>query len=229
MKISSNTLEVLKNFSSINNSLRVKPGNVINTSDRGNGTTIVAEAKIEDEFPQEFRVYDLMQFFNTIRMLPEAHLEFENDKLVKIRSEDNTQEFRYQLASPEIVDNAKKINDSSVNYVISFEMSHETLSKLNKAANVGNLDTLFVESDGNEVKLVLRNVETGMKNEFSVKVSKGDGTKYSMAIKVDQLNKIIPGDYDVQIDNVKLSKLSNKDYDLTYWILLDKKHTNYEG
>ena len=57
MKLSENTVEVLKNFSSINQGLVVKPGKVLRTISANKA--ILAEAHIDEEFKTEFKQYAL--------------------------------------------------------------------------------------------------------------------------------------------------------------------------
>jgi hypothetical protein len=60
MKLSKDTLDVLKNFASINSGMEFKKGNTIRTM--SSGKTVLAKASLKDEFPQDFCVYDLNQF-----------------------------------------------------------------------------------------------------------------------------------------------------------------------
>jgi len=60
MKLSTETLSVLKNFASINSGIEFKQGNIIRTM--SSGKTVLAKATLKDDFPQDFCVYDLNQF-----------------------------------------------------------------------------------------------------------------------------------------------------------------------
>ena len=62
MKLSENTLAILKNFSGINNSILVKSGNKLRTISVAKN--ILAEAEIIEEFPKNFAIYDLSKFLN---------------------------------------------------------------------------------------------------------------------------------------------------------------------
>ena len=57
MKLSKNTIEVLKNFATINTNILVREGSTLSTI--STGKNIFARADIEESFPQEFAVYDL--------------------------------------------------------------------------------------------------------------------------------------------------------------------------
>ena len=55
MKLSKHTLNMLKNFSDINMSIEIKKGNVLRTVSVQKN--ILAQAELEDEFPQDFAIY----------------------------------------------------------------------------------------------------------------------------------------------------------------------------
>ena len=52
MKLSKETLEVLKNFASINNGLEFKEGNVLSTMSASK--TVLVRAELKDNFPETF-------------------------------------------------------------------------------------------------------------------------------------------------------------------------------
>ena len=67
MKLSDNTLTILKNFAGINNSILVKKGNKLRTISVAKN--ILAEAEITpEEFPRDFAIYDLNQFLNFLSL-----------------------------------------------------------------------------------------------------------------------------------------------------------------
>ena len=62
--LSNRTLDVLKNFSTINSNILVKPGNIINTISPIKN--VMAEATIEEDFDTEFGIWDLNKFLGTV-------------------------------------------------------------------------------------------------------------------------------------------------------------------
>ena len=64
MKLSKSTLDILKNFKEINQSILFKQGNSLKTISVMKN--ILAEATIEEELPRDFGIYDLSQFLNGI-------------------------------------------------------------------------------------------------------------------------------------------------------------------
>ena len=80
MKLSSETLAVLKNFVSINASMEFKTGNKLATISPTK--TVLAKATIGDSFPQNFCVYDLNQFLSVYSLYKDAELDFDEVNVV---------------------------------------------------------------------------------------------------------------------------------------------------
>ena len=83
MKLSDNTLSILKNFASINQSILVKQGSKLRTISVMQN--ILAEADVDEEFPKDFAIYDLNQFLNGIGLHQDPDLDFGNDSHLIIR------------------------------------------------------------------------------------------------------------------------------------------------
>ena len=72
MKLSDNTLSLLKNFSSINQSILFKKGNTLRTISVMKN--ILAEATVTEDFAKDFGVYDLNQFLKVWVFTPVPNL-----------------------------------------------------------------------------------------------------------------------------------------------------------
>jgi len=83
MKLSDKTLSVLKNFSTINQSILFKQGNKLRTISVMKN--ILAEANISEEIPKDFGIYDLSQFLNGLSLHQNPELDFGNDGHVVIK------------------------------------------------------------------------------------------------------------------------------------------------
>lgn len=99
MQLSPETLSILKNFSSINQSIHVKPGNSLKTI-KGS-KTVLAEAIISERFEKEFAIYNLNQFLNGVNLLGNPELEFKNDSYMTLSS--GKQKIKYFYAQPSVI------------------------------------------------------------------------------------------------------------------------------
>ena len=83
MKLSDKTLTLLKNFSTINQSILFKQGSSLKTISVMKN--ILAEATIEEDLPTDFGIYDLNQFLNGLGLHQHPDLDFTNQGHVVIR------------------------------------------------------------------------------------------------------------------------------------------------
>ena len=79
MKISNDTRNVLKNFSTINSGIRVKSGNKLETI--SNMKNILAVATVNESFPQDFSIYNLPEFLGATSLLSDPEFEFGDTSL----------------------------------------------------------------------------------------------------------------------------------------------------
>ena len=70
--ISKETIDILKNFSSINKSIVIKPGNTIRTLSVNKN--ILASAKIEESISEQISIYDLSSFLGCLSLLINLNL-----------------------------------------------------------------------------------------------------------------------------------------------------------
>jgi len=105
LKISNETLEILKNFSSINSNILVKPGNTIATISPIKN--IMAEAKVSENFDCEFGIWDLNKFLGTISLFDDPEFVFE-EKFVTITSNSNKSAVKYYYSEPSLLTTINK-------------------------------------------------------------------------------------------------------------------------
>ena len=220
MKLSDKTLTLLKNFSSINQSILFKEGSSLRTISVMKN--ILAEATISEEIPKDFGIYDLSQFLNVnTTLFNSPELDFANDGYVLIREGRSRQ--RFFFADPQVIitppDKAIELPSEDV----SFELSTEQLDRLLKAAAISQLPDLSVIGKAGVVKLVVRDKKNDTSNEYAVVVGETD-KKFTFNFKVENI-KIIPGAYDVVISSKLLSEFKNKQYNLKYFIALEPDST----
>ena len=219
MKLSDKTLSVLKNFSTINQSILFKQGSKLRTISVMKN--ILAEATITEELPKDFGIYDLNQFLNGLSLHQSPELDFVNDGHVVIK--EGRMRSKYFFADPNVIitppDKAIDLPTEDV----SFELSTDQLDKLLKAAAIYQLADLAVEGGDGVVKLLVRDKKNDTSNSFSVTVGETDKV-FSFNFKVENI-KILPGTYDVAVSSKLLSRFTSKNQDLTYYIALEPDST----
>ena len=215
MKLSEKTISLLKNFSDINQSILFKKGNKLRTISVMKN--ILAEADIPEDFPKDFGIYDLNQFLRGLFLHNQPELDFTNDGHVVIR-EGKTRS-KYCFAEPSVIVTPPDKELTLPNVDVEFEISTEQLDKVRKAVLAFQLPDLSVVGQAGVVKLVVHDKKNDTSNDFQVMVGETE-SEFCFNFKVENI-KILPGSYHVDISSKLLSKFTNNDCDLTYYIALE--------
>ena len=220
MKLTEKTLNLLKNFASINQSILFKKGSTLRTMSVMKN--ILAEADIGEEIPQDFAIYDLVQFLNGISLYGDPELDFQNESYLTIRDGKNHRT-KYFFADPSVVVAPPDKTLTLPTEDVSFTLDTNNLTQLLKAAAIYQLPDLAVVGDNGVVQLVVRDKKNDTSNDFSIVVGETDN-KFSFNFKVENI-KILPGTYNVVISQKLLSRFVNENYNLTYYIALEPDST----
>jgi len=219
MKLTDNTLTVLKNFAGINNSILVKKGNKLRTISVAKN--ILAEADIPEDFPKDVAIYDLNQFLNGLSLHQDPNLDFSEESYLTIR--EGQRRVKYFYADPQVIIAPPEKEIQLPTEDVCFQLESITLEKLLKAAAVYQLPDFAAVGENGVVKLVVRDKKNDTSNEFAVVVGETD-KQFSFNFKVENI-KIIPGAYDVTISSKLLAKFTNSNYNLIYYIALEPDST----
>jgi len=219
MKLSENTLTILKNFAGINNSILVKEGNRLRTISVAKN--ILAEADITEEFPREFAVYDLNQFLNGLSLHQDPDLDFTEESYITIR--EGKRRVKYFYADPNVIISPPDKEIKLPSQDVCFQLDSVTLEKLLKAAAVYQLPDLSAVGEAGVIRLVVRDKKNDTSNEYSIVVGETD-KEFTFNFKVENI-KIIPGAYDVVVSQKLLSQFTNSKYNLCYYIALEPDST----
>ena len=187
MKLSEKTLNLLKNFSTINQSILFKQGSSLRTISVMKN--ILAEATIDEEIPQDFGIYDLNQFLNGLDLHQHPELEFNNDGYTVIR--EGKMRSKYFFADPNVIVTPPDKEIALPSEDVNFELSTDQLNKLIKAAAIYQLPDLSAVGENGVVKLVVRDKKNDTSNSFAVTVGETESV-FSFNFKVENI-KILPG------------------------------------
>ena len=219
MKLSDKTLTLLKNFSSINQSILFKQGNSLRTISVMKN--ILAEATIEEDLPKDFGIYDLNQFLNGLNLHQNAELDFQNDNYVVIK--EGKSRSKYFFADPNVIVTPPDKDIALPSEDVCFLLDTKELDKLLKAAAIYQLQDLSVIGEAGVVKLVVRDKKNDTSNDFSVIVGETED-EFSFNFKVENI-KILPGNYEVVISRKLLSRFKNTGFNVTYHIAMEPDST----
>lgn len=222
MKLSNDTLSVLKNFASINQGIMFKKGKTIKTV--SDGKNVMAEATIAEEIPTDFGVYDLNNFLTVLSLhKDDTNIDFQ-DKNVIISGMKGRSKIKYRFCKPEMITVPSDKQLVVPNPEISFELTAEDFDWIMRAANVLSSPHIVVESDGSTISVSTLDLADNSKHTDSLQISEGNDDSYRMIFKTENF-KMLAGGYDVKISSKGISHFKHKTTNIQYWIATEAGST----
>ena len=215
MKLSNETREVLKNYSTINANLLVTSGNQLTTMSQMKN--IVSTANLPDTFDTEFAIYDLNEFLSAMSLFEDPTLEF-GDNSVSISQ--GGQSLKYFYSDPSVVTTPKS-NITMPEPDAIFTLTQSVFNQILKASSVlGVPDMVLDINDNGVMKLRVSDRKNDTSNSFSVEVGEGGSPNQKFFFKVENL-KLLSGDYQVKVSSKGISNFKNINKDIEYFIALE--------
>jgi len=214
MKLSNETKEVLKNFSTINQNLMIKQGSSISTMSAMKN--IIANAKVTENFPREFAIYDLNEFLAALSLFEKPELDFKDDFVVITEEGSKGKSLKYWYSDPSVVTTPSR-DITMPSKEITYTFSSSTLSEVQKAAAVIGAPDMVLENG----KLKVTDKKNSTANDYQTELNVDENNaEYKFWFKVENL-KIIPGSYDVEVSSKNISRFKNSSKDIEYFIALE--------
>ena len=223
MKVSERTINLLKNYANINQSIEFREGNVLKTVSPLN--TILASVEVEEVFSRTFPIYELSRFLGTLDLFNNPELDF-TDNGVSITDDKHEATYRY-CGSSSMFQTPPDKDITFPDAEINFDLSQEQFKKTINAANTLGLPEVIVEGNGSDIQLVVSDTGNVSSDIFSTKVGATDKT-FRMIFKTENLNKIMEGTYDVSLSSKRISHFTRRGDSLQYWIALEQNSTYEE-
>lgn len=221
MFLSQETVAILKNFASINQSILIKPGSQLRSMSVMKN--VLVEADVTETFEEQIAIYDLNQFLNCLSLIPGAELSLKNGSLI-IADDQNSIEYR--LSDPSVItappDKELKLPSEDVCVVL----TEDNLETVKKAAAVLQIGDVSLVGDGERIHLTVRDKKNSGSNSYKIDV--GETTHvFQFNLKVENL-KLMGGDYDVLVSKKNLAQFTNHARPLVYYIAVEPDSTFQE-
>ena len=215
MKLSNETRDVLKNYSTINANLLVNSGNQIATMSQMKN--IVSKSTLPDTFETDFAIYDLNEFLAALSLFDDPELEF-GDNSVQISQ--GGQSLNYYYSDPTVVTTPKSdIDMPEPDATFTFKQS--VFNQILKASSVlGVPDMVLDVNETGHMNLRVSDRKNDTSNSFSVEVGEGGTPNQKFYFKVENL-KLLSGDYEVKVSSKGISNFKNISKDIEYFIALE--------
>ena len=216
--LSEDTINVLKNFATINPNLVFTPGQKVKTISEAK--TIMAQADIVEDMPREFGVYDLNEFLSVYNLVDQPTLEFE-DKSVLINGANN-QVVRYFFSETEILTTPQK-DIQMPDAELGFTLTDDILNQIRKAAAILGHTELSLKGDNGVITASVVDTKDNTSNSFSYELDRDNACveSFNFIVSIPNL-KLLPGDYFVSISSKLISNWTNNNYPIEYFVALEK-------
>lgn len=221
MELSENTLQVLKNFSTINQNVMIRGGNTIKTISEARN--VLATAVVDVDFPQDFGIYDLNEFIGVLALVDTPRLKFDTE-YVTVSDSTGRSKVKYFFSPEETLTTPQKdINMPDAD--VKFTLDNDTLNKLKRAASALGHNEVTISGNNGVLSLSVVESQNSTSNAFSIDIDGDFGNAtFNFVLNISNL-KILPGDYDVGISSKLISNFKHKEQNVNYWIALEKTST----
>lgn len=217
MKLSKETLEVIKNFATINTNFVITPGNKISSCTTLNN--LLAEAVVQEDFPMEFGIYNLTEFLGVVSLFSDPDFMFK-EHCVEISQGKN--KIIYYKSEPSLLHRPPgKLNFPGSD--VEFDITKDQVLSIIKASAALTASDVVINSSGSDITICVRNNDNDTSNSFSFYVGDSPLT-FNLIIKIDRF-KMIPDDYKIELSKKKYAKFSSKNRDLVYYVSSEKNST----
>jgi hypothetical protein len=226
MKLSDNTISVLKNFSTINQSLLFKTGNVIKTLSVLK--TVFAEVTVDENFDKDFALYDLNKLLAKLSLYKDADIALESDRLIV--STDNKKKSDYiKYCSPQTIVSPPNYKSVSINSVdCSFKLEKEDLDWMRRSAGISSSPHFVFESDGQKILFTATDVDDDSADQSKIELGTATSrNKFRVVLKVENI-KLIDGSYNVEVSKKGVAKFTHTQLPLHYVIAIESKSSTFE-
>ena len=222
MNLNNETVSVLKNFSTINQNLVIKSGSNISTMSAMKN--IIASAKVKENFPVDFAIYDLNEFLAALSLFEKPDLDFHDDFVVITENGSKGKFLKYWYSDPSVVTSPTK-EITMPECEVSFNLENNMLVNVQKAAAViGAPDMALEAMSVGKALLKVTDKKNSTANDYAVGVDvtneDGKDLPYKFWFKVENL-KLLSGSYNVAVSSRNISHFVNSNVNIYYWIALE--------
>lgn len=216
MELSKQTLDLFKNYATINSNLLIKPGTKIST--KAATEDIVSIANVLETFDKEAGIYNLNEFLGVVSLFSKPDFVFEDTHVV-IKEGKNQIKYMYADASLlTVLDKKITMPQAEIN----FSLSVAQLQKIQKAAAALSVCDLAFIGDGKTITAKVFDSKNPTSNGFELELDDPTNLNFSVLFKIEKL-KMYQGNYDVSISKKMISMFKNKDFDILYYVAVETK------
>jgi len=222
MELSNRTVEILRNFSTINPNIVVNGGNVLKTMSIAKN--IVSRAEIDESFPNTFGIYDLSEFLSVLSLVDRPSITF-GDNFCTVSDGSGLSSVKYFYSDPEMLSAPKK-DIVMPQCEVQFLLTNETLSKIKRASSALGYDNISIRPNGSSIEIAVVDTNDSTSNSYSILVEGNfpEGADFNFIMGVSNM-KLLGEDYEVSISTKLISHFKSITSETQYFIALEKSST----
>jgi hypothetical protein len=212
MKLSVKTINILKNYSTINKSIIFDKGGVIKTMSPTK--TILSRAVITEDFPVSCAIYNLNKFINSLSLVDNAELDF-GDHSVRIFNDSHS--ISYHYSDEAAIEKAPEKDIILNNIAIECLLTNKHLQTIMRSLGVLELSNIAIVGDGNNIMIQSFDPKAKTNDTYSIVI--GDTNKEFRAVFRSENLKMMDGDYSVSVSSKGIARFDG--LDISYWVAIE--------
>ena len=239
IQLSKSTIDLLRNFSTINKSIIIEEGSYVQTMSVNKN--IIGMGKIKEFIPCDMAIYDLPLFLGALSLFKKPWLNFPDDKRVIIFDEDTKGKTVFYYSDPEIIVTPPEFNKDLPEQELMFNLPQSDLTQLMQAAKVYGVEDLCINGYKGEYSICVRDNKNKTSNVFSLPLKKvnffqglqtegeeeykltAERTTFCFCFKVENL-KLQDASYHVVISNRNIANFCSMTHsELNYFVAMEPK------
>lgn len=205
MKLTPKTIAILKNFYAISPAIFIQPGSTLKTV--APMFSVIASADVDAKFTKKFGLYDVNRFLSSVAMFNDPDLKITSEK---VTIADERTSLEYMCAPENSIEKVPDFPEFPDKIPAHFVLTADDIQKLFKAIGILGLPEILISGDGTTLSVSGIDSDNRINDRYKITLGETDKT-FKAIFKVDNINKLFPGDYDV-----KLAILKNDDGDDFY-------------
>ena len=219
MKLSEDTQNIIKNFSTINKSMLFREGSVLTTISPSK--SIYAKATVTETFPRRCAIYELNRFLGAYSLFEEPEVEF-NETALLISDGKHSIHYTYAHENAIVAPPEKQLKLPSKD--IKFTISTSEFQGLIKAASVLSLKHIVVSNNEDDGFVVsARDEKNPNSDKYTASITEYDTDleSFNVVFSVENIVKLLPKDYVVTISSAGISCFEHSE--VTYFVALESE------
>jgi len=239
IQLSKKTIDLLRNFSTINKSILIQPGKFLQTMSVNKN--IIAMGQIGEKIPEQMAIYDLPLFLGALSLFKKPWLHFPDNKKVVIYDEETKGKTVFYYSDPEIIVRPPEFNPNLPQQELMFDLPQNDITQLLQAAKVYGVEDLCINGYAREFSICVRDKKNNTSNVFSLPLKKvvfdqspreEGGEQYKVTperqefcycFKVENL-KLLDATYHITLSQKNIANFTSLSHsELNYFIALEPK------